>query len=92
MHSSHNPGVEGNFRTVSSAFVTTQGVPYDLESIMHYGAHAFSRNGNPTIIPRNNTPLGILGQRKGFSKLDFEHLNVLYCGDGKGYDIAHSLK
>ena len=77
-------GQENNFEITSSAFVTTQGVPYDLGSVMHYSAYAFSRNGQPTIVPVNpNVQLSSLGQRNGFSQSDIQHVNTLYCGGGK---------
>ena len=44
-------GTEGNFETTNPAFVTIQGGPYDIHSIMHYSSTDFSRNGNPTILP-----------------------------------------
>ena len=76
-------GLESNFEITSTAFVTTQGVPYDTGSIMHYGAFAFSRNRQPTIEPVNrNIPLNSLGQRNGFSPSDIQHVNTLYCGGG----------
>ncbi len=60
--------------------VTTYGIPYDLDSIMHYGAYAFSYNEQPTIKPRNSSiPLARLGQRRGFSEKDLMHINALYC-------------
>ena len=75
-------GVESNFEKVSSSFATTQGVPYDYGSIMHYDAYAFSRNTLPTIQPlSSNIPLSALGQRNGFSASDIEHVNALYCED-----------
>jgi len=44
-------GKEYNFRKYSEATVTNFGVQYDYGSIMHYSAHAFSKNGKPTITP-----------------------------------------
>jgi len=44
-------GKEHNFRKYSEATVTNFGVQYDYGSIMHYSAHAFSKNGKPTITP-----------------------------------------
>ena len=77
-------GVESNFEKVSSAFATTQSVPYDYRSIMHYSAYAFSQNGNPTIEPINSSvSLRDLGQRSGFSDHDLQHVNVLYCGESE---------
>lgn len=80
-------GLESNFETTSTAFVTTQGVPYDLRSIMHYGAFAFSRNGRPTIEPVDSSvSQNSLGQRNGFTQLDIQHVNTLYCGGGGKYN------
>jgi hypothetical protein len=44
-------GKEYNFKKYSEATVTNFEVPYDYGSIMHYSAHAFSRNGKATITP-----------------------------------------
>ena len=48
-------GSSYNFNKQSWFFVTTQGVPYDYDSIMHYRSNAFSRNGNPTILPTDQS-------------------------------------
>lgn len=83
-------GMESNFEITNPSFVTTQGVPYDLQSIMHYGAYAFSRNRRPTIEPVNNgINLNALGQRNGLSELDLRHVVALYC-EGvcmRNYDV-----
>ena len=80
LFSSVSSGREHNFRVASSRFFTTQGVPYDIASIMHYDAYAFSRNGWPTIVPVNSRiSLRSLGQRNGFSQKDIQHINALYC-------------
>lgn len=77
-------GVSGNFLKLTTNQVTTQGVPYDFGSIMHYSSHAFSRNGRPTIEPKDRSvSSSTLGQRSGFSTKDLEHANTLYCSDGK---------
>ena len=74
-------GFENNFDITSTAFTTTQGVPYDLGSVMHYGARAFSRNRQPTIVPVDpSVSLNSLGQRNGLSDSDVQHVNSLYCG------------
>ena len=76
-------GMESNFDITRSDFVTTQGINYDLMSIMHYGAFDFSRNRQPTIEPIDaNVPLSRLGQRDGFTQSDIQHVNALYCGGG----------
>ena len=82
--------MESNFDKTSESFVTTQGVPYDYGSVMHYGAFDFSRNGQPTILPLDgNVALSDLGQRQGFSPSDVTHVNVLYCG-GKFISTMYS--
>jgi len=51
---------------------------YDYGSIMHYGPYAFSRNGQPTIIPLQNVEIG---QSRGLSQGDIKSINQLY-GNG----------
>ena len=61
---------------------TSQGLPYDFSSIMHFRHNAFSRNREKsTVVPRNRTiPKTILGNSSMATDLDFLHLNLLYCG------------
>ena len=46
-----SPGREDNFARYSRAEVSTLSLPYDTQSVMHYSATAFSRNGQYTITP-----------------------------------------
>ncbi len=74
-------GTEINFEITNPSFVTTQGVPYDVLSIMHYGSTAFTKNGQPTILPlTESVSPSDLGQRTSLTSLDLEHLQALYCG------------
>ena len=76
-------GTEGNFQIVDPSFVTTQGVPYDIRSIMHYSSRAFTSNGNPTILPLDTSiHEGQLGQRLELTDFDLQHVATLYC-DGE---------
>ncbi len=65
---------EGNFeKHVSDA---TDVGAYDFDSIMHYGATAFSRNGQPTIVTK---PVGrSIGQRNGLSQGDINTVLHIY--------------
>lgn len=56
--------------------------PYDYASIMHYGSHAGSRSGRPTIIPRAANAR--IGQRDGLSALDRAALETLYPTRSQG--------
>ena len=65
-------GREGNFQKSSN--VNSLGSPYDYGSILHYGAYAFSSNGQPTIDANGNS----IGQRNGASPTDVVQLRLLY--------------
>lgn len=67
-------GKEGNFnKHISDGFDLAN---YDYNSIMHYGATSFSKNGKPTI---ETIPAGIpIGQRSGLSTGDISAINKLY--------------
>lgn len=45
------PGMEHNFNKVNPDTTSQYGVPYDIESVMHYPGWAFTVNGQHTIIP-----------------------------------------
>ncbi len=51
--------------------------PYDYGSIMHYPSHAFSKNGQPTIVPKSHSPTSI-GQRDGLSPGDRAAVAAIY--------------
>ncbi|XP_014228039.2 zinc metalloproteinase nas-14 [Trichogramma pretiosum] len=65
-----------NFNKYDKASVTDYGVAYDYESVMHYSATAFSKNGKKTIIPKVGNVT--LGQREGFSAKDVKKINLMY--------------
>lgn len=44
-------GYESNFNKYGPKVVTHFNGSYDYDSIMHYGAFGFSKNGDPTIVP-----------------------------------------
>ncbi|XP_051775799.1 uncharacterized protein LOC114665886 isoform X3 [Erpetoichthys calabaricus] len=57
-----------------------QGIPYDYASIMHYSSKAFTKNGEPTMVPFPNSNIAI-GQRKAFSDNDILRINLFYNCD-----------
>ena len=80
-----------NFQLVDEAMSTTNDLPYDYDSIMHYDAYAFSRNDRPTIEPLDDSiSLDRLGQRTHLSELDLDHIKELYC-QGTASASDHSV-
>ncbi|KAK5929819.1 hypothetical protein CgunFtcFv8_011020 [Champsocephalus gunnari] len=71
------PGKRNNFEVKQG---DTQNLPYDLNSIMHYGEYYFSQDGSPTVLSKSS---GVqIGQRSHLSELDVLRLNSLYhCGN-----------
>ncbi|XP_069691834.1 zinc metalloproteinase nas-13-like [Periplaneta americana] len=69
-------GREGNFNKYSASTISSFGVKYDYDSIMHYGAYAFSKNGKKTIQPLDEN--AEIGKRNQFSDRDIEKLQRMY--------------
>ena len=57
------------------------GVPYDFESIMHYGERAFAKFPNLTTIRPKRTG-AFIGQQGYLTELDDKQMNLYYnCTD-----------
>ena len=71
---------------------TSQELPYDFRSIMHFRHNAFSRVPcTSTLVPRSRRiPKTILGSWTTPTDLDFLHLNLLYCG-GTDADLIYAV-
>ncbi|XP_068431457.1 hatching enzyme 1.2-like [Clinocottus analis] len=68
------PGTERNFLKQQT---NNLGTPYDFESVMQYGKYAFSKNGQPTIVSKQNPNLNF-GYAREMSKNDIARVNRLY--------------
>ncbi|KAM4634390.1 low choriolytic enzyme [Polymixia lowei] len=71
-------GMENNFNMQDG---DTFDLPYDVNSILHYGSVFFSRNGLPTIISQK-TEEG-MGQRIYMTETDIQKVRRLYNCDAK---------
>lgn len=57
---------------------------------MHYSQNAFSKNGLPTILVKQEGFQKIIGQRDGLSAIDADQANKLYkqCGVAGGVKVT----
>ncbi|XP_068678798.1 meprin A subunit alpha-like isoform X2 [Montipora foliosa] len=76
-------GQAHNFNKYDHQRIDTLAVPYDYDSIMHYGEDSFSKNGKPTIRSIQDASRS-LGQKEGFTGLDVQEINSLYECNGNG--------
>ncbi|XP_063238329.1 hatching enzyme 1.2 [Bacillus rossius redtenbacheri] len=83
-------GKEHNFQKHNASRVTNYGILYDYGSVMHYSAHAFSKNGEPTITPLDKE--AEIGQRDGLSEKDVAKLHYMYnCMDDDSEEMYWEL-
>jgi len=80
------PAFQHNFTEKTSGDENVR--PYDYRSIMHYPRHAYSSNGEPTIVPKNDVEIG---QRFELSAGDIRLINALYQTDLPPTDRSTSL-
>ena len=97
-------GAEGNFLTyVERGDNGADLGPYNYNSIMHYGSHAFSKNGETTITVNSPpaTPGTTIGQRDELDIEDVAAINALYpcigidvlmCPDHTGFYSKNVVK
>ncbi|KAK2847729.1 hypothetical protein Q7C36_009411 [Tachysurus vachellii] len=82
-------GMEHNFNKIATL---NQGTVYDYNSVMQYHRTAFSKNGQPTMIPIPN-PNVSFGQATQMSQNDITRLNRLYkCSHYRMLDVSKARK
>ena len=84
-------GEAHNFNKYNRGKIDTLKIPYDYDSIMHYGTDGFSKNGKPTLRSIRD-PARALGQRKGFTQIDIQEINSLYQCSSKSFDFKYYQK
>ena len=70
-------GLEGQFDICQDC--STQDIPYEYSSIMHYGAQAFTNNGWDTMVPKQRgAQLVEPYDKPGLTPLDVKKIHKLY--------------
>ncbi|EFO21417.1 NAS-15 protein [Loa loa] len=86
------PALSEQFDKYSATIIDDLDSPYDYDSVTHYSAVAFSKNGKPTIIPKSISKVSRIGQRRGLSSIDIWKINKLYdCVNQIGMTSASSV-
>ncbi|CAH3121587.1 unnamed protein product [Porites lobata] len=67
-----------NFRKYDRSLIDSLGTPYDYRSVMHYSAKAFTKNGLPTLMVKQEGFQNVIGQRNGLSAIDADQAKKLY--------------
>uniref|UniRef100_A0A915HVE8 Metalloendopeptidase n=1 Tax=Romanomermis culicivorax TaxID=13658 RepID=A0A915HVE8_ROMCU len=74
------PSARNNFFKLPPKYLNAYGIIYDLGSVMHYGAKAFTRNGDlATIETLDPNYFYTIGQRNMLSFTDIKQINAAYC-------------
>ena len=71
-------GKENNFWKQPRRRADTFGLPYDYSSVMHYGENSWSKNGERTIVTKDQRYQSRIGQRKGVSRGDVKLIRKMY--------------
>jgi len=78
-------GKEKNFKLKEKSVYDTFGLPYDYNSVMHYGKNSFAKNERwATIYTLNSkgridwTKMNVIGQRDGLSEGDVNLIKKMY--------------
>ncbi|KXJ14198.1 Zinc metalloproteinase nas-13 [Exaiptasia diaphana] len=78
-------GFDDQFDKYSWNDIDELGVNYDYKSIMHYGRHAFTKNGQPTLVAIGNERLELGNENGRLSVVDAIEINALYDCKVKRY-------
>ncbi|VDD96610.1 unnamed protein product [Enterobius vermicularis] len=73
------------FGKVDLSKTSYYGQPYDYKSILHYDSLAFSKNGYPTMLPKQKGYASTIGNAKDFSEIDLAKINRMYDCQNKQY-------
>uniref|UniRef100_A0A3P8VMV5 Metalloendopeptidase n=1 Tax=Cynoglossus semilaevis TaxID=244447 RepID=A0A3P8VMV5_CYNSE len=70
----------GKERNFYKAKTINYNIPYDYNSVMQYRNKAFSKNGQPTIVAKDD-PNRVLGSARSMTENEYKRVNIAYqCG------------
>uniref|UniRef100_A0A0N5BYM3 Zinc metalloproteinase n=1 Tax=Strongyloides papillosus TaxID=174720 RepID=A0A0N5BYM3_STREA len=81
------PSSLNDFTTPRKIHSNTLGLPYDYGSIMHYDMFAFSKNKEPTLLPKHMLYNHTMGHIHKLSFIDIKTINLLYCRNKCSFKI-----
>ncbi|XP_024909369.1 low choriolytic enzyme-like [Cynoglossus semilaevis] len=70
----------GKERNFYKAKTINYNIPYDYNSVMQYRNKAFSKNGQPTIVAKDD-PNRVLGSARSMTENEYKRVNIAYQCD-----------
>jgi meprin A len=78
LYENMSPGAEGLYNKINPRAFSNFNTPYDYKSLMHYEEMTASKNGKPTIVPKDRRFINQVGGGNDMSPGDITRIKNMY--------------